>query len=89
MVGCRYHRGSGHAIRAEDRRLILELVMHRYCPKLPSRRAKARRERPERGEDVPGLGKPLTREDADRILREAGVDPQFCSDVAELSKRGL
>jgi len=35
--------------------------------------AKDRRERLERGEDVPGgLGKPLMREDVERILREAG-----------------
>ena len=49
--------------------------------------AKDRRERLERGEDVPGgFGKPFTREDAERILREAGIDFQHCSDVAELSK---
>ena len=47
--------------------------------------AKERRERLERGEDVPGLGKRLTSEDVERILREAGVDPQHCSDVNELS----
>jgi hypothetical protein len=35
--------------------------------------AKERRERLQRGEDVPGgLGKPLTREDAERIMREPG-----------------
>ena len=49
--------------------------------------AKDRRERLERGEDVPGgLGKPLTPHDAERILRDAGVDPQYCKDVAELSE---
>ena len=48
--------------------------------------AKERRERLERGEDVPGgFGKPFTREDMERILREAGIDPQHCSDVDELS----
>jgi hypothetical protein len=35
--------------------------------------ARERRERLERGEDMPGgLGKPLTREDLERILRDAG-----------------
>lgn len=48
--------------------------------------AKERRERLERGEDVPGgIGKPFTREDAERILREAGVDLQHVSDIGELS----
>ena len=47
---------------------------------------KQRRERLERGEDVPGgIGKPFTREDAERILREAGIDPQHINDVGELS----
>jgi hypothetical protein len=48
--------------------------------------AKERRERLERGEDVPGgIGKPFTHEDAERILREAGIDPRHVRDVAELS----
>jgi hypothetical protein len=48
--------------------------------------AKVRRERLERGEDVPGgIGKPFMREDMERILREAGIDPQHCYDVGELS----
>ena len=49
--------------------------------------AKERRERIESGEDVPGgIGKPFTLEDAERILRKADIDPQHCSDIAELSK---
>jgi hypothetical protein len=50
--------------------------------------AKERRERLERGEDVPGgLGKPLTREDAERILRDAGwskSDIRQCVEMAGL-----
>jgi hypothetical protein len=50
--------------------------------------AKERRERLQRGEDVPGgLGEPLTREDAIRIFREAGLtasDIQHCIDLNEL-----
>ena len=52
--------------------------------------AKERRERLQRGEDVPGgLGKPLTREDAERIMREAGMttsDIQHCVQVHDVSE---
>lgn len=52
--------------------------------------AKERRERLQRGEDVPGgLGKPLTREDAERILREAGLtasDIRDCVRTHEVSE---
>jgi hypothetical protein len=52
--------------------------------------AKARRERLERGEDVPGgLGKPFTREDAERALREAGMtasDIRRAEAIGSLSK---
>ncbi len=55
--------------------------------------AKERRERLQRGEDVPGgLGKPLTWEDAQRILGEAGFtasDIQHCLDLAKLSEDEL
>jgi hypothetical protein len=48
-----------------------------------------RRERLERGEDVPGgLSKPFNREDAERILRENGFtasDIQHCADVDTLA----
>jgi hypothetical protein len=51
--------------------------------------AKARRERLERGEDVlGGLGKPFTREDAERILREEGFTPsdiRHCVDLNTLA----
>jgi hypothetical protein len=51
--------------------------------------AKERRGRLQRGEDVPGgLGEPLTREDAIRIFREAGLttsDIQHCIDLNELA----
>jgi hypothetical protein len=33
-----------------------------------------------------GFGKRLTREHMERILRDAGVDPKHCTDVAELSR---
>jgi hypothetical protein len=53
--------------------------------------AKERRERLQRGEDVPGgLGKPFTREDATRILREAGWsarDIQHCINLNTLAGR--
>jgi hypothetical protein len=49
--------------------------------------AKARRECLERGENVSGgLGKPLTREDVDRIFRQAGrtaSDMRFAADLHE------
>jgi hypothetical protein len=52
--------------------------------------AKDRRERLQRGEDVPGgLGKPLTREDAERFMREAGMtmsDIQHCGQVHDVSE---
>jgi hypothetical protein len=49
--------------------------------------AKERRERLERDEDIPGgIGKRFTREDAERMLRETDIDPQHCSDIAELTK---
>jgi hypothetical protein len=51
--------------------------------------AKARRERLERGEDVPGgLGKPLTPKDAKRIFREAGLtasDIRHCVNLNTLA----
>jgi len=53
--------------------------------------AKERRERLERGEDVPGgLGKPFSREDAERIIRDAGwttSDIQHCIDLHTLASR--
>jgi hypothetical protein len=49
--------------------------------------AKERAERIKRGEDVAGgLGKPLTYEDYARICREAGIDPDHCVRVYEVSK---
>jgi hypothetical protein len=52
--------------------------------------AKERRERLQRGEDVPGgLGKPLTREDLERIMREAGMtasDIRHSVQVHDVSK---
>jgi hypothetical protein len=51
--------------------------------------AKERRERLQRGEDVPGgLGKPMTSEDFEQILREAGwsaSDIQRSVDISKLS----
>ena len=51
--------------------------------------AKARRERLERGEDAPcDLGKPLTREDLERIFREAGFtasDIRHCVNLSALA----
>lgn len=51
--------------------------------------AKARRERLERGEDAPdGSGKPFTREDAERILREEGFtasDIRHCVNLNTLA----
>jgi hypothetical protein len=49
--------------------------------------AKERADRIRRGEDVPGgLGKPLTREDFDRILRKEGGDPEHCTRLADVCK---
>jgi hypothetical protein len=55
--------------------------------------AKDRRERLERGEDVPGgLGKRFTRKDAERILREAGMstsDIRHCINFAILPESDI
>ena len=47
--------------------------------------AKERAERIRRGDDVPGgIGKPFTREDAERILRNEGIDPKECVRFSEV-----
>lgn len=55
--------------------------------------AKERTERIRRGEDIEGgLGKPMTREDYERILRKAGLtdaDIAHCKRLHELSELGL
>jgi hypothetical protein len=47
--------------------------------------AKARAERIKQGEDTPGrLGKPVTREDFERAIREAGGDPKHAVRLSEI-----
>ena len=81
------HQGLAMTVEhrvAEGQAEMAKVAIHRDA-------AKERRERLQRGEDVPGgLGKPFTREDATRILREAGWsarDIQPCINLNTLAGR--
>jgi hypothetical protein len=79
------HKGFATTVErkvAEGEAAMAKVAVHRDA-------ARERRERLQRGEDVPGgLGKPMTSADFERILREAGwaaSDIQQSIDISKLS----